>query len=107
MLKPLYSKGGARLHLGETGGHIRRGVSKWRHFQDLCGLWCRFGRAAAVMRILRRCTVTGRGPESAGLVIGADPNVLYPNSSIPSVSYRIRKGEAVRLETEIETYYQL
>ena len=56
----------------------------------------------------RGCTVTGRGPKAAGLVIGADPNtnVRYPNASIPAVSYRIEKDAAVRIETEIETFYE-
>lgn len=52
------------------------------------------------------CRVQGRGPEAKGLVIEADPNtdVLYPNGSIPAVSYRIQKGETVFLETKIETW---
>ncbi len=64
------------------------------------------GASAFVRYEKQGCTVTGRGPEAAGVVIGADPNtnVLYPNASIPAVSYRIEKNVAVRLETEIETY---
>ncbi|MFT4107673.1 MAG: DUF2264 domain-containing protein [Lacrimispora sp.] len=52
------------------------------------------------------CRVSGEGPEAAGLVIEADPNtnVLYPNGSIPAVSYRIKKGETVRLETKVESF---
>lgn len=63
---------------------------------------------ATVKYAKQGCTVTGRGPEAAGLVIGADPNtnVLYPNASIPAVSYRIEKDAAVRIETEIETFYE-
>ncbi|WP_333647762.1 DUF2264 domain-containing protein [Lacrimispora sp.] len=51
------------------------------------------------------CRVSGEGPEASGLVIEADPNtnVLYPNGSIPAVSYRIKKGETVRLETKVES----
>ena len=52
------------------------------------------------------CKVTGKGPEAAGLVIEADPNtnVLYPNGSIPAVSYRIKKGKTIRLETKVESF---
>lgn len=52
------------------------------------------------------CTVTGIGPEARGVVIEADPNtnVLYPNSSIPAVSYRIEKGKTIHLETQVQTF---
>lgn len=64
------------------------------------------GNEAVVRYGKQGCTVKGMGPEAAGLVIGADPNtnVLYPNASIPAVSYRVKKAEPIRLETEIETY---
>ncbi len=40
------------------------------------------------------------------MIIEADPNtnVLYTNTTIPAVSYRIRKGEKIRLETVIRTF---
>lgn len=52
------------------------------------------------------CIVSGQGPEASGLVIGADPNtnVLYPNGSIPAVSYKVKKGEKVRIETRVESF---
>lgn len=51
------------------------------------------------------CRVSGSGAEAKGVVIEADPNtnVLYPNASIPSVCYRIKKGIGCRVETRIET----
>lgn len=51
------------------------------------------------------CSVSGFGAEARGFVIEADPNtnVLYPNTSIPSVCYRIKKGCVSRIETKIET----
>lgn len=64
------------------------------------------GSRASVSYAGQGCFVSGMGPEAAGVVIEADPNtnVLYPNGSIPAVSYRIRKGERVRLETRIESF---
>lgn len=61
---------------------------------------------ASVSHAGQGCSVSGEGPEAAGVVIEADPNtnVLYPNSCIPAVSYRIRKGERVKLETRIESF---
>ena len=52
------------------------------------------------------CEVSGKGPGAKGVVIEADPNtnVLYPNGSIPAVSYRIRKGEKIRLATVVKTF---
>ncbi len=52
------------------------------------------------------CRVEGDGPEAKGMIIEADPNtnVLYTNTTIPAVSYRIRKGEKIRLETVIRTF---
>ncbi len=63
------------------------------------------GKGAFVSSGKQDCMVSGEGPEAAGLVIEADPNtnVLYPNSSIPAVSYRIKKGETIRLETRVES----
>ena len=60
---------------------------------------------ASVSHKGQACRVSGEGPEAAGLVIEADPNtnVLYPNGSIPAVSYRIKKGETVKLETKVES----
>lgn len=64
------------------------------------------GAGAFVRYEKQGCTVNGHGPEAAGVVIGADPNtnVLYPNASIPAMSYRIKKGETTRVETEISVY---
>ncbi|WP_024295860.1 DUF2264 domain-containing protein [Lacrimispora indolis] len=64
------------------------------------------GNAASISHTDQGCTVSGKGPEAAGRVIEADPNtnVLYPNASIPAVSYRINKGETVRLETKVESF---
>ena len=64
------------------------------------------GKTAAAAWRKQGCTVSGEGPEAAGVVIGADPNtnVLYANTSIPAVAYKIRKGEKVRLETRVETF---
>ena len=66
------------------------------------------GKGAFVSSGKQDCTVSGEGPEAAGLVIEADPNtnVLYPNASIPAVSYRIKKGETIRLETKVESIIQ-
>ncbi len=48
------------------------------------------------------CTCTVRGGE--GCFVGADPNtnVLYRNTEIPAVKYRVEKGKTV-LETRVET----
>lgn len=64
------------------------------------------GKTASVSWEKQGCTVSGEGPEAAGVVIGADPNtnVLYANASIPAVAYRIRRGEKIRIETRIETF---
>lgn len=64
------------------------------------------GNSASVSHKEQGCMVSGEGPEAAGVVIEADPNtnVLYPNASIPAVSYRIKKGETVRLETKVESF---
>ena len=61
------------------------------------------GSRASVYHAEQGCSVYGEGPGAAGVVIEADPNtnVLYPNSSIPAVSYRIGKGERVKIETRI------
>ena len=50
-----------------------------------------------------RCTVRGSG---TGCMVGADPNtnVLYRNTEIPAIQYRVEKGKTV-LETEIITEY--
>lgn len=49
------------------------------------------------------CTCTVRGGE--GCFVGADPNtnVLYRNTEIPAVKYRVEKGKTV-LETQVETH---
>lgn len=49
------------------------------------------------------CTVRGAGE---GCLVGADPNtnILYRNTEIPAVKYRVPKGKTV-LETEITTEY--
>ena len=77
-------------------------VLPWRNLQK--GTESRQTAAAAWRK--QGCTVSGEGPEAAGVVIGADPNtnVLYANTSIPAVAYKIRKGEKVRLETRVETF---
>lgn len=64
------------------------------------------GKSASVRFEGQGCSVSGEGPEAAGIVIEADPNtnVLYANASIPAVSYRIRKGETVHIETEVGTW---
>lgn len=64
------------------------------------------GRKAAISYKEQGCTVSGDGPEALGVLIEADPNtnVLYPNANIPAVSYRIKKGEKVRLETKVESF---
>ena len=64
------------------------------------------GSRASVSHAGQGCSVSGEGPKAAGVVIEADPNtnVLYPNSSIPAVSYQIRKGEKVKLETRIKSF---
>lgn len=62
--------------------------------------------AASVTCRRQGCTIRGEGSRAEGLIIGADPNtnVLYPNASIPAVSYRIEKGIPAVLKTRIETY---
>lgn len=64
------------------------------------------GAGAVVRHKDMGCTVSGQGPEAKGMVIEADPNtnVLYPNGSIPAVSYRIQRGVPVRIETKVETF---
>jgi hypothetical protein len=64
------------------------------------------GEKSSVTYETQGCHVSGKGPEAKGLVIEADPNtnVLYPNASIPAVSYRINKGKFVRLETMVTTF---
>ncbi|MGL5436295.1 MAG: DUF2264 domain-containing protein [Lachnospiraceae bacterium] len=51
------------------------------------------------------CRVTGSGAEASGYLIEADPNtnLLYPNTVIPAVSYRIKKGTYYVLKTYIAT----
>ncbi len=64
------------------------------------------GSRAAVQYDHMGCMVSGSGPEAKGMVIEADPNtnVLYPNGSIPAVSYRIEKGKKAHLETRVQTF---
>ena len=64
------------------------------------------GTSASVSYTKQGCTVTGQGPEAKGIVINSDPNtnVLYPNASIPGVSYRIEKGKT-RIETVVDCFY--
>jgi hypothetical protein len=64
------------------------------------------GEKSSVTYETQGCYVSGKGPEAKGIVIEADPNtnVLYPNASIPAVSYRIKKGKFVRLETMVTTF---
>ncbi len=63
------------------------------------------GTTALVSNQEQCCQVTGEGPCAAGFVIESDPNtnVLYPNAAIPSVSYRIKKGETIRIETQVKS----
>lgn len=64
------------------------------------------GEASYIYQKKQGCKVSGKGPEAEGVIIEADPNtnVLYPNASIPAVSYRIKKGESVRLETMVTSF---
>ena len=59
------------------------------------------GNSALVENDSSFCSVHGSGE---GCLIGADPNtnVLYPNSEIPAIRYRLTPGSFV-LETEIRT----
>lgn len=61
---------------------------------------------ASVRHKKQECTIQGDGPCAKGLIINSDPNtnILYPNASIPAVSYRVEKGIPVVLNTKIETY---
>lgn len=61
--------------------------------------------AAAVRGGGCACTVRGAGE---GCLVGADPNtnILYRNTEIPAVRYRVPKGSCV-LETTVETRYDL
>lgn len=63
------------------------------------------GRSASVSNSRGGCTVRGRGG-GEGCLVGAAPNanVLYKNSEIPAVRYRLTPGKSV-LETEIITSY--
>jgi len=63
------------------------------------------GTTALVSNQEQCCQVSGDGPGAAGFVIESDPNtnVLYPNAAIPSVSYRIKKGETIRIETQVKS----
>lgn len=53
------------------------------------------GPVSAVRFAGRSCIVFGQGPEAEGTVIGADPNtnLIYPNTCIPAVKYRIGVGK--------------
>lgn len=64
------------------------------------------GQEAEVRYDAMGCHVRGDGPEAKGMIIEADPNtnVLYPNGSIPAVSYWIEKGKKIRLETVVRTF---
>ncbi|WP_394526765.1 DUF2264 domain-containing protein [Lacrimispora sp. JR3] len=64
------------------------------------------GEQSYIFQKKQGCKVSGKGPGAKGVIIEADPNtnVLYPNASIPAVSYRIKKGESVRLETMVTSF---
>lgn len=64
------------------------------------------GEESYVFQKKQGCKVSGKGPGAKGVIIEADPNtnVLYPNASIPAVWYRIKKGEAVCLETRVASF---
>jgi len=51
------------------------------------------------------CLVRGTGPSAAGYLIDADPNtnLLFQNTVIPAVSYRLEKDSVYTLKTQIET----
>lgn len=53
------------------------------------------------------CRVTGQGPAAKGCLVGADPNtsLLWPNTEIPAMSYRIGAG-TTELFTEVETWIE-
>lgn len=64
------------------------------------------GEESCIFQKKQGCKVSGKGPGAEGVIIEADPNtnVLYPNASIPAVSYRIKKGKSVRLETMVTSF---
>lgn len=64
------------------------------------------GEAASICYEKQGCTVTGQGPKATGLIIGSNPNtnVLYANASIPAVSYEVKKGEKIRVQTKVKTF---
>lgn len=55
------------------------------------------------------CRVNGSGAEASGYLIEADPNtnLLYPNTVIPAVLYRIKKNINYVLKTKVSTFYHL
>lgn len=58
--------------------------------------------AAVVENEKMGCRVSGNGEGATGYLVGADPNtnLLWRNSNIPAISYRIAPGKTV-LETEV------
>ena len=66
-LKPCYSAGRARLHLGETGVTYGQAAIELGGVQPaLCGRWCPSGRGAVRTPPLRRST-------AVAMAAGADP----------------------------------
>ena len=100
-----------------SSGHIRRHeiISEWECTAYDCGFSVPddpqngaqklYGpQFAAAQSSLRRCTAVGSGPDSQGTVIAADPNtnLIYSNTCIPAVSYKIKRG-LTALKTEFYT----
>lgn len=63
------------------------------------------GTAAHAENEAMGCRVLGDGPSAAGIMVGADPNtsILWRNTDIPAVAYRIEPGRA-ELFTTVETW---
>lgn len=97
-------------------GHIRR--HKIESIYDCTAYDCGFAvqkfcdgyaeqadqNSASVENAQVGCTVSGAGD---GYLVSADPNtnVLYPNTTIPAVRYRVSKGNSA-LETIVTTVYK-
>ena len=112
-LLPLYSEGGARLHLGDIGvtypGRTIEMEAFSRPLWALAPFWTGGGRADDFLRIYRKGlasgTVQGRGGE--GFLVNAYPNTnLYdPNTVIPAVRYDVPVGTSV-FTTTVESRHE-
>lgn len=84
-------------------GHSRRHEIE---SQIACAAYdCGFALPKYLPGVTFGCAVTGEGPEAEDYTINADPgtNLLYPNTTIPAIRYRIEPGSCV-LNTRVKTW---